>query len=66
MSPWSRWRRATGGFQRGGGGQVTKVLEDSLVGIDGADIITSISRQEQPDHGRLSRDEPRRCRCRRA
>ena len=28
-------------------GQVTKVLEDSLAGIEGADIITSISRQEQ-------------------
>ncbi len=27
--------------------QVTKVLEDSLAGIEGVDIITSISRQEQ-------------------
>ena len=27
--------------------QVTKVLEDSLSGIEGVDIITSISRQEQ-------------------
>jgi multidrug efflux pump len=28
-------------------GQVTKVLEDSLAGIEGVDVITSISRQEQ-------------------
>jgi multidrug efflux pump len=27
--------------------QVTKILEDSLSGIEGADVITSISRQEQ-------------------
>jgi multidrug efflux pump len=27
--------------------QVTKVLEDSLSGIEGVDVITSISRQEQ-------------------
>ena len=27
--------------------QVTKVLEDSLAGIEGVDVITSISRQEQ-------------------
>ena len=28
-------------------GQVTKVLEDSLAGIEGVDVITSISRQER-------------------
>jgi multidrug efflux pump len=28
-------------------GQVTKVLEDSIAGIEGVDVITSISRQEQ-------------------
>ncbi|MCV4601359.1 efflux RND transporter permease subunit, partial [Escherichia coli] len=27
--------------------QVTKPLEDSIAGIDGVDVITSISRQEQ-------------------
>ena len=34
--------------------QVTKPLEDSIAGIDGVDIITSVSRTEQqPDHGAL-------------
>jgi multidrug efflux pump len=28
-------------------GQVTKVLEDSLAGIEGVDVITSSSRQER-------------------
>ena len=28
-------------------GQVTKILEDSLAGIEGVDVITSISRQER-------------------
>jgi multidrug efflux pump len=39
--------------------QVTKVLEDSLAGIEGVDIITSISRQEQSQitvRFRLERD----------
>ena len=40
-------------------GQVTKVLEDSLAGIEGVDVITSISRQEQSQitvRFRLERD----------
>jgi multidrug efflux pump len=31
--------------------QVTKPLEDSIAGIDAVDVITSISRAEQPDLG---------------
>ena len=48
--------------------QVTQVLEDSLAGIEGIDVLTSISRSEsQPDHGALhARPRSRRCRGRRA